>query len=90
MSSFNLAALILSYLDYQDTIEDLLYKLSHNARLYYKAHLDILENFLCKWNPEVVAELDFGDEEDEFNKEFNPVVDNLELIKHGHIFIRLH
>ena len=77
-------------MDYQDTVEDLLYKLSHNARRYYKAHKEILENFLLKWNPQIVAELEFGDEEDDFNHEFNPVIDHIELIKRGHIFIKLH
>ena len=46
LQSFNAAALVLSYLDYQEDIEPLLNRLSHNARAYYVKHRGILDGIL--------------------------------------------
>ena len=46
LQSFNAAALVLSYIDYQEDIEPFLNRLSHNARAYYVKHRDILDGIL--------------------------------------------
>ena len=58
--SFNVSALVLAYLAYEDEVSYLLTLLSRNAVLYGKAHRHLLEVFLVKWVPPVSQAIQFG------------------------------
>ena len=51
LQSFHCAATILSFVDFDDEVKDLLFALSHNARNYYKKHMSILDGFVTDIPP---------------------------------------
>ena len=51
LPSFNCSATILSFVDYDDEVKDLLKLLSHNTRNYYTKHMSILEGFVTDVPP---------------------------------------
>ena len=75
LPSFNCAAIILSYLDYDETVSHMMQLLSKNATQYMISHNSILVDFLVKMEYEIKETLAFG-WNGECNCEFNPVQDN--------------
>ena len=62
LKSFLSAAIIFSYLGYEDEIKALLQLLSHKTGLYYQKHQKTLEAFLVKFNGCTANQLiEFGD-----------------------------
>ena len=57
---FNVAALILSYINFNDEVISLLNTLSKNAYVYGKSHQDILKSFLVQYKPKITRVLSFG------------------------------
>ena len=58
--SFNCSATILSFVDYDDEVKDLLKSLSHNTRNYYTKHMSILEGFVTDVPP-LIKQKAFGE-----------------------------
>ena len=48
--SFIVAAIVIGFTDFSDSVKCLMQKLSHNTRSYYRGHRNILETFLVKGN----------------------------------------
>ena len=61
LSSFHIAAVILSYSGFVDEVKGLLYSLSRNTRLFAVEHSDVLAGFLIEWNPSISEVIEFGD-----------------------------
>ena len=51
LAVFNVAAIILSYVGYQDGVKALMSLLCHNTRFYLTAHKEILKSFVIEWKP---------------------------------------
>ena len=51
LPSFNVTALILSYIGFADEVNALILQLSWLTRKYSKGHREILDGFLIKWEP---------------------------------------
>ena len=60
LPAFNVSALILAFLSYEDVVEALLNLLNHNTLRYYSCHREILKGFLDPWKPEVSRVVEFG------------------------------
>ena len=60
LPSFNCAATILSFVNFDEEVKDLLSALSHNTRNYYKKHMNILEGFVIDVPP-LIKQKAFGD-----------------------------
>ena len=60
LPSFNCSATILSFVDYDDEVKDLLKLLSHNTRNYYTKHMSILEGFVTDVPP-LIKQKAFGE-----------------------------
>ena len=60
--SFNCSATILSFVNYDDEVKDLLKSLSHNTRNYYTKHMSILEGFVTDVPP-LIKQKAFGEME---------------------------
>ena len=59
LSAFNVDAVILSFLGYEDEIFALLTLLDHNSSLYGMSHKEYLRPFLVKYQKEITQTLQF-------------------------------
>ena len=62
LPSFNCAAIILSYVDYDIEVKDLLLNLSKNTGNYYVNHRTVLDGFLSR-TPPLIKQKPFGKSE---------------------------
>ena len=60
LPSFNCAATILSFVNFDEEVKDLLLSLSNNTRNYYRKHMSILDGFVTDIPP-LVKQKAFGD-----------------------------
>ena len=61
LAVFNVAAIILSYVSYQDGIQALMNLLCRNTRSYITVHKEILKSFVIEWHPVIAQVIEFGD-----------------------------
>ena len=59
LPAFNVDAIVLSYIGYEDEVFSLLCLLNKNCHLYSSSHKEVLKTFVVKYKKEITNQLEF-------------------------------